>query len=354
VTDPYLPNAPLGGLASDGTLGDHDSTALISTGLLPPLKQIATMVRQAYDRYRDEDSGAVADYIPALAQADPDLFGIALVGVAGQSTTVGDAQVPFSIQSVSKAFVFALVLDALGPQRLRADIGVNASGMAFNSVLAVELNPDRTVNPMVNAGAIATTSLVPGDDAAAKWRFVQQGLSAFAGHDLVLDEEVFDSELSHNDRNRGVAHLLYGYGRLYHDAEVSTEVYTRQCSLAVTALDLATMGATLADGGVNPLTGRRVVSAETAKRTLAVLATAGMYEQSGEWLFDVGLPGKSGVGGAIVTMAPGKGALAVFSPPLDAAGNSVRGQLVTSYLSNRLGLDLFASAPVPGSKAPLS
>jgi glutaminase len=174
---------------------------------------------------------------------------------------------------------------------------------------------------------------------------VQAGLAAFAGRPLDLDEDVYASEAATNRRNRGVAHLLRSYGRMYFDPDEATDVYTRLCSLAVTARDLAVMGATLADGGVNPVTGRRVVSAATARAVLAVLATAGLYERSGDWLFDIGLPGKSGVSGGIVTMAPGKGGLGTFSPPLDRAGNSVRGVLVTRHLSQALGLDVFASRP---------
>jgi glutaminase len=211
--------------------------------------------------------------------------------------------------------------------------------------MAIELNADRTMNPMVNAGAIAATSLVPGASAAAKWQFILEGLSRFAGRQLSLDIEVYESEAATNQRNQGIARLLEAYGRVYFEPLPAVDVYTKQCALAVTAHDVAVMGATLADGGVNPLTEKRVVDAAVCKRVLAVLATAGLYEQSGDWLYEIGLPGKSGVGGGIVTIAPGKGALATFSPPLDAAGNSVRGQKVTKFLSERLALNLFASQP---------
>ena len=212
--------------------------------------------------------------------------------------------------------------------------------------MAIELNADRTMNPMVNAGAIATTSLAPGANAEARWRFIREGLSAFAGRELQMDEEVYASEAATNQRNQGIARLLHGYGRMYSDPDEATDIYTRQCALNVTAHDLAVMGATLADGGVNPVTRERVVDEDRCRRVLAVMATAGLYEQSGDWLYEVGLPGKSGVAGGIVTIAPGKGGLGVFSPPLDAAGNSVRGQLVTRFLSERLGLNLFASQPI--------
>ena len=212
--------------------------------------------------------------------------------------------------------------------------------------MAIELQPQRTMNPMVNAGAIATTSLAPGANAEAKWKFIRDGLSRFAGRALSLDEEVYESETATNQRNRGVARLLESYGRLYFDAAQTVDVYTRQCSLKVNAEDLAAMGATLADGGVNPLTRERVIDACRCPRVLAVLATAGMYEHSGDWLYDIGLPGKSGVSGGIVTVAPGKGGMGAFAPLLDEAGNSIRGQLAARFLSERLGLNLFASKPV--------
>jgi glutaminase len=215
--------------------------------------------------------------------------------------------------------------------------------------MAVEMNPQRTMNPMVNAGAIATTSLVPGDTPEEKWAFVRRGLSAFAGRPLDVDDEVYESEAATNRRNQGIAHLLHGYGRLTFDPEAATDVYTRQCSLVVTAEDLAVMGATLADGGVNPRTRERVIAAEHCPKVLAVMATAGLYERSGEWMYEIGLPGKSGVSGGIVTVSPGKGGLGTFSPRLDAAGNSVRGALLTRQLSVDLGLNIYASTAVDES-----
>jgi glutaminase len=321
------------------------ATEAVSTGHLPSPDLVARSVREAYDRYRTLDEGVVADYIPALARVSRDLFGFCIVGVNGAVHEIGDSNHAFSIQSVSKPFVFALVCQAIGAEPAREKIGVNATGLPFNSVMAVELNADRTMNPMVNAGAIATTSLAPGDTAEAKWRFIQEGLSRFAGRPLELDTEIYESEAATNLRNRGIAKLLEGYGRMYFDALAATDIYTRQCSLLVTARDLAVMGATLADGGVNPVTRERVIDPINCKRVLALLATAGLYERSGDWLYEIGLPGKSGVGGGIVTISPGKGGLGTFAPPLDAAGNSVKGQQVTKYLSEKLGLNLFASRP---------
>ena len=317
----------------------------VSTGSMPAREHVRALVEAAYTRFRGERGGQVADYIPALAEADPASFGICVANTRGDAFSVGDASQPFSIQSVSKPFTFALVCEALGADEAARRLGVDATGLPFNSIMAVELRPDRTTNPMVNAGAIATTSLAPGATAVERWQYVRQGLSRFAGRSLHLDEGVYRSEAATNQRNAGLAHVLRGYGRMYCEPEEAVDIYTRQCSLLVTARDLAVMGATLAGGGVNPLTGEQVVCAGTCRRVLAVMATAGLYERSGSWLYDVGLPGKSGVSGGIVTVSPGKGAVATWSPPLDAAGNSVRGQLVTRLLSEQLGLNLFVSAP---------
>ena len=327
---------------------DAATPPLVSTGELPDAEQVKNAVTEAYQHYLPNDSGAVADYIPALAEASPGLFGISVVGVRGVTIEIGDADQSFSIQSVSKPFVFAMVCQAIGYEAARLALGVNATGFPFNSLMAVELNEARTMNPLVNAGAIATTSLVPGGSADEKWASIHEGLSSFAGRELTLDQEVYDSESATNLRNQGIAHLLQSYERLYFDPDEATDLYTRQCSLDVTAHDLAVMAATLANGGVNPVTGIRVIVPGVCRRVLAVMATAGLYELSGDWLYEIGMPGKSGVSGGIVTVSPGKGGLATFSPPLDDAGNSVRGQLVTKLLTERLGLNLFASEAARG------
>jgi glutaminase len=257
----------------------------------------------------------------------------------------GDAQHPFSIMSVSKPFVFALVCQLLGAEEARRKLGVNSTGFPFNSVAAIERSGDGRTNPMVNSGAIAATSLVPGATKDERWQFIHDGLSRFAGGRLTLNEEVYASAAATNFRNQGIARVLQSVGRIYLDPAEATDLYTRQCALNVTARDLAVMGATLADGGVNPLTRERVVDVNCCRFALAVMATAGLYETSGDWLYDVGLPGKSGIGGGIVTVSPGKGSLGTFAPPLDQAGNSVKGQLVARFLSERLGMSLFASKP---------
>jgi glutaminase len=302
-------------------------------------------VEEAYQRYRSVAVGERSRVYPALARVPAGLFGICAAGTSGLVYEAGDAGYGFTIMSVAKPFVFALVCQTLGPESARRQLGVNATGLPFNSLAAVERSLDGRTNPMVNAGAIATTSLAPGGTAEARWRFLRDGLSRFAGRPLQLDEEVYASATATNHRNRGIASLLESYGGLQCDPAEAVDLYTRQSSLTVTATDLAVMGATLADGGTNPRTRTAVVDPAVCHYTLAVMATAGLYETSGDWLYDVGVPGKSGIGGGIVVVAPGKGGLGTFAPPLDGFGNSVKGQLAARFLARRLGLSLFASEP---------
>jgi glutaminase len=319
------------------------SQSYISTGTLPPESQVAQLVREAHERFGVLDQGHVSQVYPALARVNPKLFGICVAGTDGRLYSVGDAEYLFTIMSVSKPFVFALVCDLVGPTGVRERIGTNATGYAFNSVTGVERMADGRTNPMVNAGAIATTSCVPGANVEEKWRFLIEGLSRFAGRRLTLNDDVYVSASATNFRNRSLAWMLESVGRIYCEPMEAVELYTRQCSLNVSARDLAVMGATLAHGGFNPLTREQVVKPQTCHYALAIMLTSGLYEPSGDWLYEVGLPGKSGIGGGIVTISPGKGGLATFSPPLDEAGNSVRGQLATQFLSQRLGLDLLLS-----------
>jgi glutaminase len=320
-----------------------DDLSPISTGHLPSAERVRALVSEAHTCFKRNDDGRTADYYPALAAVPRDLFGVCVAGIDGAIYAAGDSEYPFTIMSVAKPFVFALVCQALGAEPVRAKIGVNSTGLPFNSVMAIELNASQLTNPMVNSGALATTSLVPGATAEAKWQYIHEGLSRFAGRTLSLNDEVFASASATNHRNQAIARLLWSYDRLYFDPVATTDVYTRQSSLNVTARDLAVMSATLADGGVNPLTRERVIAADLCQPVLAVMATAGLYETSGDWLYTIGLPGKSGVGGGIITVAPGKGGLGTFAPPLDSAGNSVKGQLAARFLSERLGLSLFAS-----------
>ena len=279
----------------------------VSTGHLPPPDQVQTLVTEAWERFRSNTDGQCSQVYPALARVSPDLFGVCIVGTSGRVYSAGDHEHPFTIMSVSKPFVFALVCEALGVEAVRDKVGVNATGFAFNSLAGIERDPQGRTNPMVNSGAIATTSLVPGASLEDQWRFIHDGLSRFAGHTLPLNDEVYASASETNFRNQSIARMLQSYGRIYMDPAQAVDLYTKQCALDVTAKDLAVMGATLADGGVNPITKERVVDASVCHYALAVMATAGLYETSGDWLFDIGLPGKSGIGGGIVTVSPGKG-----------------------------------------------
>jgi glutaminase len=321
------------------------ASPFVSNGQLPAPDQVQRLVNEAHERYRADKEGATSRVYPALTRVPEDRFGVCVASIDGSLYAAGDADVDFTIMSVAKPFLYALVCEQRGRDGLRRLIGVNATGLPFNSVAAVEQSDDGRTNPMVNPGAIAVASLIAGNDVEQRWRIVRDGLSRFAGRELELDADVYRSASATNERNQSLARLLRSYGRMYSDPAEAVDLYTRQCSLTVTARDLAVMGATLANGGVNPLTNEQVVSPESCHCTLAVMTTAGLYETSGDWLYDIGLPGKSGIGGGIVTVAPGKGALGTFAPLLDAAGNSVKGQLAAAFLSRRLGLDLFASAP---------
>jgi glutaminase len=317
----------------------------VSTGNLPPSEHVLLLVNEAYERFRNNSEGELSHVYPSLAAVDPDRFGICVANTRGLTAKAGDANVEFSIMSVAKPFVFALMCGVHTPNTVAQFVGLNATGKRFNSVSAIEDHLDGRTNPMVNPGAIATTSMAPGGNTEEKWRFIQEGLSRFAGRDLSIDQEIFTSASATNSINRAIGDLLRGYGRLATDAVETVDLYTRQSCLRVTAHDLAMMAATIASGGVNPSTGEQVVDQVSCRCALVVMATAGLYETSGEWLYTIGLPGKSGIGGGIVMVSPGKGGLGTFAPLLDTAGNSVKGQLAAAFLSRQLGLDLFVAAP---------
>lgn len=321
----------------------------VSTGHLPPEAQVQALVHEAYARYKGNQEGELADTYPALARVPADLFGICIAGISGTMFSAGSVQVPFTIMSVSKPFIFALICQVYGSEKARQNLGVNSTGLPFNSISAIEESPSRLTNPMVNPGAIAATSMAPGASVEAKWQFIYQGLCRFAGRELSLNEEVYTSATASNQRNQVIAQLLASYDRIYDDPLTAVDLYTRQCSLDVTAADLAIMAATLADGGMNPVTHEQVIDQVWCSPVLAVMATAGLYDSSGDWLYDVGLPGKSGIGGGIITVAPGKAGIGTFSPRLDQSGNSIRGQLVTKFLSTSLGLNIFTSRPENGA-----
>jgi len=317
----------------------------VSTGHLPSPEIVATLVAAGHNRFKSNRGGKNSAAYPALERVQRDLFGVCLVDAGGHVYVAGDAEYEFTIMSVSKPFVFALVCQELGVEETRQKIGVNATGFAFNSLAGIERNHDGRTNPMVNSGAIATTSLVPGQTLEAKWNFLHERLSRFAGRRLTINEEVYFSASATSYRNHAIARLLQSYGRIYIDPVQAVDLYNKQCTLNVSAKDLAVMGAVLASGGVNPITGERVIDSAVCRYTSAVMTTAGLYETSGDWLFDTGLPGKSGISGGMVSVSPGKGGLGTFAPPLDSAGNSVKGQLVAKFLSRQLGMDLFVSQP---------
>jgi len=308
-------------------------------------ENIQKALDEAYAKFKDLKEGKNADYIKELANVDPNIFGVALVTTDGQVYTKGDITSMVSIQSVSKVFTMAKVIEEIGHQAVQDKIGVDATGMRFNSIVAVELQRGKEINPLVNPGAIASSSMINGSDSAAKWKNILDVHSAFAGRQLSLNWPVYVSEAGDNLRNQAIAHLLYAYNRMYFDPVQSTDIYTKQCAINVNAKDLATMAATLANGGFNPVTKKKIVSPETVKYTLPVMATAGLYDDSGIWFYNSGLPAKSGVGGGLLAVCPGKFGIAVVSPPLDPAGNSVKAQRVIQYVVEQLKADPYFIQP---------
>jgi len=306
---------------------------------------IAGAVNSAYDQFKGLNEGKNADYIPALAKVPSNYFGIALVTPQGKAYTAGDIQPLFSIQSISKVFTMALVIQESGEDTVENGVGVDATGQVFNSIVAVEQFRGKEQNPLVNPGAIATTGTVKGANPDEVWRKILAIHSDFAGRPLTVDQEVYKSESDTNQRNRAISMLMKAYERFPNDPAVAVDLYTRQCSIAVNAKDLGTMAATLANGGKNPLTGKQCIDARHVPGILAVMATAGLYDDSGKWLFHTGLPGKSGVGGGLIAVSPGKFGVGTFAPPLDAAGNSVRGQRAIAAISSTLGGNPLASKP---------
>ena len=312
----------------------------------PRRELVESVVREAYEKFRSDPSGKNADYIPYLAQVDSKMFGIAIVTTDNQVLTFGDVKYSFSIQSISKVFTLALAMEELGPDKVFAKVGSEPTGRPFNSPLAVVDMPSHSGNPLVNAGAIATTSLISGQNAAEKWNKILDFYSKAAGEKLVLIDEVYKSEAATNTGNKALSYLLAKYDRIYADPFESVDIYTKQCSVGVNATQLARMGATLANNGINPATGEQVIKRENIPEILSTMTMAGLYDGSGGWAWHVGLPAKSGVGGGIVAIAPGKGAIAVFAPPLDEAGNSVKAQKVIEYVAQRLNYNLYSPSSV--------
>jgi glutaminase len=312
----------------------------------PKAKDFQRVVDDAYAKFKDVKEGKNADYIPILATIPSNLFGVVIVTRDGKIYQAGDVDYKFSIQSVSKPFTAGLIMAQQSPQVLDDKIGVEPTGLPFNSKMALEIYPNkRSVNPLVNAGAIAAVSLVQATSEADRWNKVLENLNGYAGRPLTVLEEVYKSEYETAFGNRAIANNLYNYGRLYSDPEEALRVYTRECSVGVSARDLGMMGATLANEGVNPLTKKRVLPAEHVPELLAIMATAGFYDESGEWMFTAGLPSKTGVGGGIVAVVPGRFAIAAFSPPLNEAGNSVKSLKSIRYIAGTLGVGVFGANP---------
>jgi glutaminase len=312
-----------------------------------PRREIAeSAVREAYDKYKGETRGKNADYIPYLAHVDSKLFGIALVTTDNSSLTMGDVKYSFSIQSISKVFTLALAMEELGPEKVFEKIGSEPTGRPFNSPIAVVDMQTHSGNPLVNAGAIATASLISAANPDERWNKILDFYSKAAGEKLTLIDEVYQSEAATNTGNKALSMLLAKYDRIYSDPFPAVDVYTKQCSVGVNALQLARMGATLANNGINPATGEQVIKAEDIPHILSTMMMAGLYDGSGGWAWHVGLPAKSGVGGGILAIVPGKGAIAVFAPPLDEAGNSVKAQEVIEYVANKLNYNLYSPSSV--------
>jgi glutaminase len=312
----------------------------------PTREQVQTIINQAYEKFKADTEGKNADYIPALAQVDPKLFGIAAITTDGQVLTVGDVAHTFSIQSISKVFSLALAMENLGEAQVFEKIGSEPTGRPFNSVEAVVDMPVHTGNGFVNAGAIATVSLIPSPSADAKWNKILAFYGKAAGEKLSIMDDVYKSEAATNKGNKALAALLDKYDRIYANPMESVDVYTKQCSVGVNAKQLAMMGATLANDGMNPVTGEQVIKRENVPEILSTMTMAGLYDGSGGWAWHVGLPAKSGVGGAIVAVVPGKGAIVGFAPPLDKAGNSVKAQKAIEYIADQLGLNVFSPRSV--------
>ena len=316
----------------------------------PNKAQVEAAVSEAYEKFKSDPGGKNADYIPYLAKVDSKLFGIAVVSTDNQVATMGDIKYSFSIQSISKVFSQALAMQELGAAKVLDKVGNEPTGRAFNSVFAVADMPTHTGNPYVNAGAISTVSLISAKTADEKWNKILDFYSRAAGEKLVLIDEVYKSEAATNTGNKALSMLLAKYDRIYADPFESVDVYTKQCSVGVNVVQLARMGATLANNGKNPATGEQVINPENVPHILSTMVMAGLYDGSGGWAWHVGLPAKSGVGGGIVAVVPGKGAIAVFAPPLDEAGNSVKAQKVIQYVANKLDFNLFSPRSV-GLKA---
>ena len=308
---------------------------------------IEQAVHEAYDMFNDNQDGKNADYIPYLANVDKNLFGISVCLLDGRMIEVGDTRCRFGIESVSKVYTAILVLRQYGAEKLLSMIGADATGLPFNSIIAILLENDHPSTPLVNAGAITACSMVnPMGDADKKWAAIVENITQLSGSAPDLIEELYRSESETNFNNRSIVWLLKNYNRIYDDPDLSLDLYTRQCSLGITAEQLSVCGATIANRGVNPKTGMSVFDASFSPQITSLIATVGFYEHTGDWLYTSGIPAKTGVGGGVMGVLPGIMGISAFAPPIDESGNSVKAQLAIKHIMNKLGLSVFSGDSV--------
>ena len=305
-------------------------------------KQLNDVVNEAYEKIKGDDGGNNADYIPFLTKVPSKLFGISVCLPDGEIVEAGDTDSVFGIESVSKVPTAILAMQQYGADTILQKIGADATGLPFNSIMAILLENDHPSTPLVNAGAITACSMVkPVGNSDGKWKSITDFLAGLCGSPLVLQDELYKSESATNFNNRSIAWLLKNYNRIYDDPDMSLDIYTRQCSMGVTVRQLSICGGTIANRGVNPVTKKKVFDAELTSKIVAMIASVGFYEHTGDWIFTSGIPAKTGVGGGIVGVLPGVMGIAAFSPKLDGSGNSVRAQNAIKYITNKLGLNLF-------------
>lgn len=303
-----------------------------------------SLVDQAYSKFKSDNNGKVASYIPALAKYSPSLYAITLITVDGKVYSAGDVNAKFPLESLSKVFALSLALQQHGADNVLTKLGSDATGLPFNSVTAVEQQPNRTGNALVNAGAMATVSLIDAKNSDAKWALILNNLNNFSNSKLTLNQEVYKSEMATNQHNQAIAQLLQSYEHFYGDVDEAVDLYTRECSVDASTLELARMGAVLANNGKSPFTNQQLLNTDLVPNILSEMATAGMYDSSGSWMYSVGVPAKSGVSGGIVAVVPGKYAIAAYSPQLDVYGNSIRAQDAIKYIAHATNANVFAQS----------
>ncbi|MBR2637552.1 MAG: glutaminase A [Bacteroidaceae bacterium] len=307
-------------------------------------QELLSLLQESYNKYKDEKGGKNANYIPYLSRIDSKLFGISACLPDGEILSVGDCNYPFGIESVSKVLTAILILKQYGAETIIHMIGADATGMPFNSIMAILLEKNHPSTPLVNAGAISAVSMVqPIGNSLQKWQAITDNIKELCGSEANLIEELYRSESVSNHNNKAIAWLLKSYNRIYDDPDLALDLYTRQCSLGITTKQLAICAATIANGGVNPITGKRIFNASLSPRIVSMMAAVGFYENTGDWMFRTGLPAKSGVGGGIMGVLPGTFGIAAFAPPLDSAGNSVKAQKALHYIMERLGCGVYNS-----------